>query len=196
MGTLSQLMVFKVGEDARKFFYPYENVVTKGLTEEDQTEIIVVYLDGEAFDFYFERFTMYNWPTPEAKNYQVAKDVMLKKFSSQKSKAESWRMQYRWTTKDATYIPFWRELRKSRTKPSSMDRQNLVSWVKRWKEIPCYSNSFCSEDPKITTMWRNTPLSTPAIWRWWKNPSGSMSQERGSSHGRILQESTHRWICQ
>ena len=88
METPSELMVFKGDEDARKFFYIYENVIVKGLPDTTKAEKIVAYLGGDAFDFYFDRFTMDNGPTAEAKSYQTVKDAMLKKFSTQKSEAE------------------------------------------------------------------------------------------------------------
>ncbi len=84
----SELMVFKGEEDARKFFYLYENVVTKGLMDNAKAGKIVDCQSREAFDFYFERFKWDNGPTTEAKNYHVVKDVMLKKVSTQKSDAE------------------------------------------------------------------------------------------------------------
>ncbi len=88
METLSELMVFKGDEDARKFFYLYEDVATKGIPDTAKAEKIVAYLGGEVFDFYFERFTIENGPILEAKNYQLVKKEMLKKFSTQKSEAE------------------------------------------------------------------------------------------------------------
>ena len=89
METPSEFSVFKAEDDARKFFYLYENVVTKGLPDNVRAEKIIAYLSGDAFDFYFERFMMNNGPTPEAKNNGIVEEVMLQKFSTQKSEAES-----------------------------------------------------------------------------------------------------------
>ena len=71
METSSELMVFKDGADAWKFFYLYENVDTKGLPDNMKAEKIVAYLGSEAFYFYHQRFTMDNGPTSEAKNYRI-----------------------------------------------------------------------------------------------------------------------------
>ena len=60
---------FEGDEDARKFFYLYENVVTKSLPDCARAEKIVAYLSGAAFDFYFDRFTLDNALTEETKEY-------------------------------------------------------------------------------------------------------------------------------
>ena len=49
--TPSELMIFNGNEDARKFFYLYESVVTKGLPDKEKLKKIVTYLAGTAFDF-------------------------------------------------------------------------------------------------------------------------------------------------
>ncbi len=38
MNTTSELTTFKVSEDARKFFYLYENVMTKSLPDRERAE--------------------------------------------------------------------------------------------------------------------------------------------------------------
>ncbi len=81
MNTPSELTTFKGSEDARKFFYLYENVVTKSLPDSERAEKIVAYQSYVAFDFYFDRFTLDNAPTEEAKGYCLVKKVMLEKFS-------------------------------------------------------------------------------------------------------------------
>ena len=88
MDTPSELMIFKGNEDARKFSYLYENVVTKGRTDKEKAEKIVAYLAGTAFDFYFDRFTMDNGWTDEAKDYGKVKGVMLENFSVRKTEYE------------------------------------------------------------------------------------------------------------
>ena len=52
-----ELTLFSGKGDARKLFYVFENVIMKGASDEDKAEKVVAYLQGEAFDFYFERFT-------------------------------------------------------------------------------------------------------------------------------------------
>ncbi len=88
MNTRSELTTFNVCEDARKFFYLYENVVNKSLPDSEIAETIVAYLSGAAFDFYFDCFTLDNAPTEKAKDYGLVKKVMLEKFSIQKTKSE------------------------------------------------------------------------------------------------------------
>ena len=85
--THTELMIFNGNDDARKFFYFYENVVKKGLPDK-KTWKIVAYLAGRAFDFYFDRFTMDNGPTDEAKDCGKVKRVMLEKYSVRKTESE------------------------------------------------------------------------------------------------------------
>ncbi len=71
MSIPSKLTTFKGYEDARNFFYLYENVVTKSLPDSERAEKSVAYLSGAAFDFYIGRFALDNAPTEEAKDYGV-----------------------------------------------------------------------------------------------------------------------------
>ena len=48
----------------------------------------MAYLAGTAFHFYFDRFTMNNGPTDEAKDYGKVKWVMSAKFSVRKTESE------------------------------------------------------------------------------------------------------------
>jgi len=88
METPSATRVFKGLGDARKFFYVFENVITKEQTEIERADKICEYPSGDAFDFYFERFTMDNKPTQDATVYSTVKEVMLDKFSTKKTEAE------------------------------------------------------------------------------------------------------------
>ena len=88
MNTPSELTTFKGSEDARKFFYLYENVVTNSLPDSERAEKIVAYQSDAAFDFYFDRFNQDNAPTEEAKDYGLVKKVMLEKFSTQNRESE------------------------------------------------------------------------------------------------------------
>ncbi len=73
MNTPSELTTFEGSEDARKFFYLYENVVTTSLPDCERAEKIVGYLSDAAFDFYFDRFILDNAPTEQAKDYGLVK---------------------------------------------------------------------------------------------------------------------------
>ncbi len=88
MNNSSELTTFKGSEDAGKFLYLYENGVNKILPDCERAEKIVAYLRESAFGFYFDRFTLSNAPTEEAKGYGLVKKVMLEKFSTQKTKSE------------------------------------------------------------------------------------------------------------
>ncbi len=88
MNTPSGLTKFKGSEDARKFFYVYENVVIKSLLDSARAEEIVAYLSDAALHFYFDRFNLDNAPTEEAKDYGCVEKVVLEKFSTQKTKSE------------------------------------------------------------------------------------------------------------
>ena len=61
---------FSRKEDAKKFFYVYENVVMKTKTEEEKAYSLVAYLDGEAFEYYIHNFTEDNAPNEEARSFQ------------------------------------------------------------------------------------------------------------------------------
>ena len=85
MNTPSKLTTFKGSEYARTFFYLYENVVTKILPDSERVEKIVAFLSEAAVDFCFDRFTLDNAPTEEAKDYGLVKMVMLEKFTTLKT---------------------------------------------------------------------------------------------------------------
>ncbi len=46
--------VFDGKEDAKNFFYVYENVVMKGKTEGENAGKLVTFLKADAFDYYFD----------------------------------------------------------------------------------------------------------------------------------------------
>ena len=87
MAGPSELTTFKGEEDARKFFYLFENVLQKGKTDAEKAENLVMYLAGKAFDYYFENFTSENQPTELARNYPEVKRLMLEKFAPKKASA-------------------------------------------------------------------------------------------------------------
>ena len=79
---------FNGKKDAKKFFCVYENIVMKTITEEEKADSLVAYLDGEAFEYYFDNFTEDNSPNEEARSFQKAKAALLEKFSTKKTEAE------------------------------------------------------------------------------------------------------------
>ncbi len=98
MNNPSELTTFRGSEDARKFFYLYENDLTKSFQDSERAENIVAYLSDAAFDLYFDCFTPVKAPTEEDKDYGPVKKVMLEKFSAQKTEygkiREAFTLQY------------------------------------------------------------------------------------------------------
>ena len=83
MASFSELKYHLNGkEDAKKFFYVYKNVVMKNKTEKEEADILVAYLDGEAFEYYFDNFTEDNALNEEARSFQKVKAALLEKFST------------------------------------------------------------------------------------------------------------------
>ena len=89
MASLSELKYhFSGKEDAKKFFYVYENVVMKTKTEEEEADSLVAYLDGVAFEYYFDNFAEDKAPNEEARSFQNVKSALLEKFCTKKTEAE------------------------------------------------------------------------------------------------------------
>ncbi len=76
-------------EDAKKFFYVYENVLIMGKTDEEKEDRLVAHLNAEAFENYFDHFTDKKAPTEEAKSFQLVKKAQLEKFSTKKTESET-----------------------------------------------------------------------------------------------------------
>ena len=66
----------------------YENVVMKNKYEEERADSLVAYLDGEAFEYYFDNFTGDEYPYLEARLFQRVKVALLEKFCTKKAKLE------------------------------------------------------------------------------------------------------------
>ena len=89
MASPSELKYHSNGkEDAKKFFYVFENVGMKNKTEEQKADSLVAYLDGETFECYFNNFTEDNPPNEEARSFQKVKAALLEKFSTKKTETE------------------------------------------------------------------------------------------------------------
>ena len=78
---------FSGKEDAKKFFYVYENVDMKTKTEAEKADSLVAYLDGEASEYYFDKFREGNAPNEEARSFQKVKEALLVKFSTKLTEA-------------------------------------------------------------------------------------------------------------
>ena len=89
MASYSELKYhFSGKEDAKNFFYVFENVVMKNKTEEEKADRLVAYLDGEAIEYYFDNFKEDNALNEEARPYQKVKIALLEKISNEKAEAE------------------------------------------------------------------------------------------------------------
>ena len=64
---------FSGKEDMKKFFYVYENLDMKNKSEEETADNLVAYLDGEAFEYYFDKFTVHNAPNKEVRSLHKLK---------------------------------------------------------------------------------------------------------------------------
>ena len=52
----------------------------KNKDEKEQADILVAYLDGEGFQYYFDNFAEENTPTEKVKSFQKSKTAFLEKF--------------------------------------------------------------------------------------------------------------------
>jgi hypothetical protein len=66
--------------DVKKLLFLFENVITKGLKTEQKTKEILLYLEGEAFDFYCDKFASGDPLSEEAKDYRKVKAALLERF--------------------------------------------------------------------------------------------------------------------
>jgi hypothetical protein len=67
--------------DVKKFLFLFENVITKGLEPEKKAKEILLYLEGEAFDFYYDKFASGDAILEEAEDYRKVKAALLERFS-------------------------------------------------------------------------------------------------------------------
>ena len=79
MDTPSELMIFNDTKDARKFFYFYENAVTKSLPHKEKAENCGLSCRNGIW-LLLRPFHHDNGPTYEAKDYDKVKEVILDKF--------------------------------------------------------------------------------------------------------------------
>lgn len=56
-GPASLVFDGKQEADVAKFFFVYGNVVVKGKSDEDKSGELLYYLQGEAFDYYYETYS-------------------------------------------------------------------------------------------------------------------------------------------
>ena len=79
---------FSGEEDTKKFFHMCEHVIMKAKFEEENSNNLVAYLNGEKFEYYFDNFTEDNDPNEEVRSFQKVKEELLKKFLTQNTDVE------------------------------------------------------------------------------------------------------------
>ena len=68
--------------DAAKFFFVYENVVMRGKSDEDKAGKLLCYLQGEAFDYYYETYRQDGGLNETASDYRAVKKALHGRFGS------------------------------------------------------------------------------------------------------------------
>ena len=79
---------FTAEQDSKKFLYLQDNVVKKVKIEEEKSDNLETYLDGEAFSYYFHKFPEDNESTEKPKSLQNMQAALSDKFSTKKTEAE------------------------------------------------------------------------------------------------------------
>lgn len=65
-----------------KFFFFHENVVATGKAGDVRALEFLGFLDGGAFEFYYDTFTLNDKLTTEAYSYQIVKNAFRKRFAA------------------------------------------------------------------------------------------------------------------
>lgn len=72
--------IFDESGDIKMFFFYFENVAMRYKEEKDYYLELFSYLDGPAFEFYFEKFTNDGSPKTEASDFKAVKEAFVSKF--------------------------------------------------------------------------------------------------------------------
>ena len=81
-GPASLVFDSKHETDVVKFFFVYENVVMRGKSDEDKTGELLCYLQGEAFDYYYETYRQDGGLNETARDYGAVKKALHARFES------------------------------------------------------------------------------------------------------------------
>ena len=82
VGPLRLVFDGKNDADVAKFFFVYENVVMRSESDEDRAGELLCYLEGDAFEFYFDTCSRNGKLTDDAGDYQAVKMAMMDRFES------------------------------------------------------------------------------------------------------------------
>ena len=67
--------------DVGKFFFVYENVTMRMKSEDEKAAEIICYLEGDAFDFYYETFAQNGLLAEDAKDFDKVKHALVERFA-------------------------------------------------------------------------------------------------------------------
>ena len=79
-GSLSQFDGSKPA-DVHKFFFVFENVATSGKSDEEGASELLRYLEGDAFDFFYQVFVKNGDISADGSDYQKAKKALVERFA-------------------------------------------------------------------------------------------------------------------
>ena len=79
-GSLSQFDGSKPA-DFHKFFFVFENVATSGKSDEERAFELLRYLEGDAFDFFYQSFVKNGDISADGSDYQKVKKALVERFA-------------------------------------------------------------------------------------------------------------------
>jgi hypothetical protein len=82
--------------EVKKVLFLFENNITKGQELAEKAKKLLLYLEGEAFDFYYDKFASGGALSEDAKDYSKVKAALMERFRKQKTKRLS--SETRWSS--------------------------------------------------------------------------------------------------
>ena len=79
-GSLSQFDRSKPA-DVHKFFFVFENVATSGKSDRERASELLRYLEGDAFDFFYQAFVKNGDISADGSDYQKVKKALVERFA-------------------------------------------------------------------------------------------------------------------
>ena len=79
-GSLSQFDGSKPA-DVHKFFFVFENVATSGKSDEERASELLRYLEGDAFEFFYQAFVKNGYISAGGSDYQKVKKALMERFA-------------------------------------------------------------------------------------------------------------------
>ncbi len=72
--------IFREGHDITRFFFYYEYVAMVSRSETEKAAHLPSYLDGEAYEFYFDKFVTAEVPSELSHNFAEVKTIFMENF--------------------------------------------------------------------------------------------------------------------